>query len=200
MLDLKFVRENADLVQKSSADKGIEINISHILEIDSKYQELSSAVQKLREERNKFAKERNIEEGKKLKDKLEKEEKAAGAVEEELINYLSKIPNIAASDVKAGKSDQENEVVRKEGEPMKFDFTPKDHLALGEELDIIDIERAAKVSGTRFSYLKNDAVLLEFVLVQFAFDILTKERFAPVVPPVLIKKETMQGLGYMENG
>lgn len=200
MVDIKFVRENSKLVQKAAADKGIEIDVSHILEIDGKYQELSSSVQKLREERNKFAKERNIEEGKKLKEKLEKEEQALKAVEQELKGWLGKIPNIPAKDVKVGKSDEENEVLRKEGKIRKFDFEPKDHLTLGESLDIIDIERASKISGTRFAYLKNDGALLEFAIVQFALGALIKEGFIPVIPPTLIKKETMQALGYMENG
>ncbi len=200
MIDIKFLRENPEVVQKSSADKGVEINTNHILEIDSKYQELSASVQKLREERNRLAKERNIEAGKELKIKLEKEVQALRAVDEELKINLLKIPNIAAADVKAGKSDQENEILRKEGEPTKFDFTPKDHLEIGEALDIIDVARASKVSGTRFAYIKNEGVLLEFAIVQFALETLIKEGFIPIVPPALIKKETMQGLGYMENG
>ncbi len=200
MIDIKFLRENAEVVQKSSKDKGVEIDVAHILEIDSKYQELSSAVQKLREERNRLAKERNIEAGKELKNRLEKEEQALKAVEEELKINLLKISNIPAPDVKTGKSDQENEVIRKEGEPTKFNFSPKDHLEIGEALDIIDVQRASKVSGTRFAYIKGDGVLLEFAIVQFALETLIKEGFTPVVPPALIKKETMQGLGYMENG
>ena len=200
MIDLKFLRENPGLIQKSASDKGVEIDIAHILEIDKKFQELSSSVQKLREERNRLAKERNIEEGKNLKVRLEKEEQSAKAVEEELRNYLLKIPNPASGDVKVGKSDEKNEVVREEGKPTKFNFTPRDHLEIGEKLDIIDIERASKVSGTRFAYLKNDGALLEFAIVQFAFELLIKEGFIPIVPPVLIKKEIMQNLGYMENG
>jgi seryl-tRNA synthetase len=85
-------------------------------------------------------------------------------------------------------------------EPTIFSFNPKDHVTLGETLHIIDVVSASSVSGPRFAYLKNDAVLLEFALVQFALELLLKEGFIPVVPPVLIKKEVMKGLGYMENG
>lgn len=200
MLDIKFIRENSNLVQKAAKDKGVDINISHLLEIDSKYRQLSLSVQKLREGRNRFAKEQNIEEGKRLKDRLEKEENALRAVEEELDEWLLKIPNLPKEDVKVGKDESENEVIRKYKEPKKFDFTPKDHVEIGEFLEIIDIKRAAKVSGTRFAYLKNEAAILEFALVQLAFEILTKEGFIPVVPPVLINKEITEGLGYWQAG
>ncbi|OGH06315.1 MAG: serine--tRNA ligase, partial [Candidatus Levybacteria bacterium RBG_13_35_9] len=129
-----------------------------------------------------------------------REENAQKAVEEELKQWLLKVPNPAKDDVKVGKDDRENEVLRKVGKPARFAFTPKDHLELGEKLDIIDVSRASKVSGARFAYIKNEGVLLEFALVQFALETLIKEGFTPVVPPVLLKTEVMKGLGYMENG
>jgi seryl-tRNA synthetase len=131
---------------------------------------------------------------------LEKEENALKAVGEELKTEVLKIPNPAKADVKSGKNDTENDVVRKVGEIAKFNFKPKDHLTIGEALDIIDTQRAAKISGARFYFLKNEGALLEFALRQLAFEILLKEGFVPVIPPVLIKKEVMKGLGYMEKG
>ena len=200
MLDIKFIRENPDLILKKAKDKGIEINLEHILELDSKLRGLDTMVQSLREERNRTAKEKNIEKGKEIKVKLEKHENALNAIREELNRYLLQIPNPAKDDVKVGKNDSENEVLRKVGDPTKFDFTPKDHLNLGEKLDIIDVARASKISGARFYFLKKEGALLEFALRQLAFDILLKEGFIPLVPPILIKTEIMKGLGYMENG
>jgi len=200
MFDIKFIRENPSLVQKAAKDKGYDVDINHLLEIDSKHRELSIAVQKLREERNKFSKEQNIEEGRRVKNELEIKEHALKSVEEELHEWLLKIPNLPKADVKVGKDQSENEVIRKHMLPSPFSFTPKDHLELGEGLDIIDVKRAAKVSGTRFGYLKNEGALLEFALVQLALEVLTKEGFIPIIPPVLIKTETMKGLGYMEHG
>lgn len=200
MFDLRFLRENSKLIQKAAADKNIEIDINHILEIDEKYQQLSSDVQKLREERNRLAKERDIEGGKKLKERLEKEEAALKAVEEELIEWTDKIPNIAGKDVKVGKNDSENEVVRTEGKIREFDFSPVDHLKLGEELNIIDTQRAAKVSGARFAYLKGDGALLEFAIIQYAFEMLIKEGFIPVIPQTIINRDIMVALGYTQNG
>lgn len=200
MLDIKFIRENAKLVQKAAQDKGYDVDIDHVLEIDAKHRELQLAVQKLREERNTAAKSQNVEEGKRVKNELEIKENALRAVEEELGMWLFKVPNIPKSDVKVGKDESENEVIKKYGDPKKFNFTSKDHLKLGETLDIIDVKRAANASGTRFSYLKKDAVLLEFALIQLAFNTLIKEGFIPVVPPVLLKTDVMKGLGYMEHG
>ncbi|MDO8639645.1 MAG: serine--tRNA ligase, partial [bacterium] len=180
MIDIKLIRENPEAIKKAAESKNIHINTDHVLEIDQKYRELSSLVQTLREERNKYAKERNIEKGKGIKEKLEKEEKALLAVKEELDRELLRIPNPPKSDVKIGKNESENEIIRKYKEPTKLDFKPRDHLELGELLNIIDIKRAAKVSGARFDYLINEGALLEFALKQFAFDVLTKEGFIPV--------------------
>jgi seryl-tRNA synthetase len=99
--------------------------------------------------------------------------------------------------VPPGKDETENLVIRKWGEPKKFDFEIKDHVELGKNLDLIDIERAAKISGSRFYYLKNEAVILEFALVMFAIDILTKKGFIPIIPPVLAKEEIFVGMGYL---
>ena len=207
MVDIKFIRENPEMVQKSAKNKNVEINVDHILEIDKKCRELSISVQKLREERNLLISgikgkptTEQIEKGKILKEKLEKEEHALKAVAEELKLELYKIPNLPKEDVKVGKDESENKVIKKYKEPTKFDFQPKDHLELGEALDIIDVKSAAKVSGSRFGYLKNQGALLEFALIQLALEVLTKEGFIPIVPPVLINKEITQGLGYWQAG
>ena len=207
MIDIKFIRENPQLVQKAAKNKGIDIDVNHILEIDVKHRELQKEVQKIREERNKASKatsnvvnKQNIELGKKIKNELAVKENALKVVEEEFNDWLLKIPNLSNQDVKVGKDETENEVIRKHKEPTKFSFLPKDHLELGENLDIVDVKRAAKVSGTRFGYLKNEGVLLEFALVQLAFEILVKEGFVPVIPPVLINQEITEGLGYWQQG
>lgn len=207
MIDIKLIRENPKIVQKAAKDKNIDVNIAHILEIDKKYKELSTSVQKLREERNLLTDSmkgkptpQQTKKGKELKGKLEKEENALKAVWGELKEKLYQVPNLAKSDVKVGENDTENEVLRKVGVPTKFNFRPKDHLDIGEALDIIDVKSAAKVSGTRFAYLKNEGALLEFALIQLAMEVLTKEGFIPIVSPVLINKEITQGLGYWQAG
>ncbi|MBU2632782.1 serine--tRNA ligase [Patescibacteria group bacterium] len=200
MLDIKYIRENPEKIKKSAKDKGVEIDVKKLIKLDEENRNLNQDVQKLREERNKAARERNIEKGKKIKQELERKERELNKINEVFQSILLQIPNPAKEDVKPGKNDLENEIIKKVGEPNKFDFTPKDHLELGEALDIIDVERAAKVSGSRFYYLKNEGVLLEFALKQLAFETLIKEGFIPVLPPVFIKEDVMRGLGYMENG
>ena len=154
MIDIKFLREHPDIVKKAAKDKGVVVDIDHVLEIDTKYRELQRKVQDLQAKRNQLAKQKNIIEGKKLKEELEKEEHALKAVEEELQEWFYKIPNLPKKDVKVGKDESENEVIKKHGTPRKFSFTPKDHVELGEHLDIIDIKfsccRKSQIACTHF--------------------------------------------------
>jgi len=208
MLDLQIIRENPDKIQEAAKAKRVDVDVHHILDIDKKYRELATDVQNLREERNKHTDTikgrkptpEEIQKGKEIKEKLEKEEKAMDAVYTELQEWLLKIPNPAKPDVPVGKDETENKVIKTYKEPTKFHFTPRDHLELGELLGIIDVKTAAKVSGARFGYIKNEGALLEFALQQFAFETLLKEGFTPIIPPVLIKKEIMDDLGYTAMG
>lgn len=206
MIDITLLRQDPQAIQTAAANKGVTIDAQHILELDQRVRSLTTEVQKLQGERNAFTKEikgkptsEQIAKGKELREDIEGKEKELNAIKEELQKALLTIPNPSKPDVKVGASDKENDVIKTYKEPTKFDFTPKDHLELGTALGMIDMETAAKVSGARFTYLKGDGVLLEFALLQFALDTLMKEGFIPVLPPVLIKRETMQGLGYMEN-
>ncbi len=200
MLDIKYIQENPDKVQEAAKNKGVLVDVGALLDTDREYRELSTQVQNLRAERNIAAKERSIEKGKEIKSELEALEPRLKELEEKLHMLLWSIPNPAKDDVKVGKDDTENEVIRKYKEPTSFSFKPRDHVELGQLLDIIDIERAAKVSGSRFYYLKNEGVALEQALLRFALDTLVPEGFTPVIPPVLITEDTMSRLGYMENG
>lgn len=207
MLDLKFIRENVDLVKKAARDKKVDVDIDRVIELDKKKRELQVRLQGLQQERNAHAKsiqgkptDEQVAVGKRIKDELETQEKDFKNVDSDLNNLLLQIPNPAKHDVKVGKDDTENEVIRKWREPTKFSFSPKDHLELGEALGILDVKNASVVAGTRFGYLKNEGALLEFALKQLAFETLIKEGFVPVIPPVLIKKEIMEGLGYTAMG
>lgn len=207
MIDINLIRNNPQLVRKAARDKNVDINVAHILEIDKKHKELSINIQKLREERNRLTDSikgkptvEQIEKGKRLKEGLEKEENKLKENWIELEKKLYEIPNLPLGTVPVGDPSK-FKIIKKVGSPRKLNFTPKDHLEIGEALDIIDVQRAAKVSGTRFAYLKNEGVLLELALIQFAMDKLVKEGFIPVFPPMLIKHEITKGLGYwtMEN-
>lgn len=207
MIDIKLLRENPEYFQKAAVAKNVLVDIAHILEIDTAYRQLAQTVQTIREERNMLTgaikgkpSDDQLAKGKELRERLEKEEHALTALNEELKKELYKIPNPVKFDVKIGKDESENEVIKTVGTPRKFTFTPKDHVSLGEALDMIDITTAADISGARFTYLKNDGALLEFALKQLAFDLLLKEGFTPILPPVLVKKEIMDDLGYTAMG
>jgi len=200
MLDIQFIRDNPDKVKKSTENKNYDPKIvDEVLALDKKRRELLQKIEALRAERNQLTR-MDLVKGKKIKNKLKEFEPALKEIEKKLKELMYQLPNPAAKDVKAGKNEAENEVVRKWGKIRKFEFAVKDHAELGEKLGMIDIGRAAKVSGSRFAYLKGDGVRLEMALVNLALETLTKKGFIPVVPPVLIKTEMMQAMGYLEHG
>jgi seryl-tRNA synthetase len=201
MLDPKFILENKAKVLKSLAKRGFT-NVSLVekaLELAEKKKELLIEVENLRGERNKAAEGKDIEEGKRVKKELEVKEPKLSEIEIDLKSTLYQIPNMVEDDVPAGP-EENKEIIKKVGEPKKFSFTPKDHLELGTALGIIDTQRASKIAGSRFTYLKGDAVLLELALINLAMERLTKKGFIPVFPPMLIKKEITEGLGYWQAG
>lgn len=191
MLDIKFIRENADLVKKAVKNKQLSASlVDEILLLDEKKRELIGEVEQLRSLKNKYATERNNEKGKEVKIKLQELEPKLSELEKTFLETIYKIPNIISADTPIGKDESENKVVKKWGTPRKFDFTPKDHLELGTKLGIIDTETASRVTGARFNYLKGDAVLLQNALHQFAIEVLLKKGFIPVAPPLFINPET----------
>jgi len=142
-----------------------------------------------------------IEKAKELKSKIKEIEPELSKIEEEFNKLMRQIPNVPLDDVIEGKTEGDNKVLREEGKKPEFsDFKPKDYLEIAEKLDIIDIKRAAKTSGSRFGYIKGAATLMEFALVQLAFKVLGDQGFTPVVPPVMLKREAMEGMGYLDRG
>lgn len=195
MLDIKFIRENQEAVTQGALKKGVIVPISKILDLDTQYRELSTAIQTLQAKRNIAAKERNIEEGKKIKEELDKIDGGIKELKKQLDEELLKIPNLPLPEVPEGGED-DFEVIKTVGNPIELTFKPRDHLELGELLGIIDVTRAVKVSGARFTYLKNEGALLELALVRYAFDVLREQGFDLIIPPALIKHEITLGLGY----
>lgn len=202
MLDIKFIRENKELVSSKVKAKGYLVDVEKLLTVDEKRRKLIEEIDSLRAQKSQTADKRDKEKGVEIKKQLKAKEEALEKILEEYSTLLLQVPNLPKEDVKEGKDETENEVVRKVGDIPKFDFEPKDHLAIGTGLDVIDVDKAAKVSGSRFSYLKNELVILEFALVNLALELLTKEGFIPIVPPVLINRVIAEGLGYpeYENG
>lgn len=199
MLDINFIRQNPQEVKDGLAKKNYAFSlVDNFLDLDEKWRKLVKESEEMRAKQKKAAKEGLIDEAKNikagiqiLKDKLEKIE-----AEREKILWL--LPNLPLSETPVGKNEKDNVIIREEGEKPEFGFDPKDYLEIAKNLDLIDIERASRVSGSRFGYLKNQAALLEFALVKFALDKLVKNNFIPIIPPVMIKEEMMKGMGYVD--
>jgi seryl-tRNA synthetase len=217
MLDIKFIRENSDLVQEKAKQKGYEVDVEQLLGFDKERSELLQQVESLRRERNELAEkgksgpppEEDIKKGRELKDRLTDLDHKLGSIDRELTVLLRKVPNMPLEQVPVGASEDENVVVREWGEKPQFDFEPKTHWQIAEERGLIDKERAAKVAGSRFAYIKGDLVRLQFALVQFGLDTLTNEEvikkiiqdfdvqtvskpFIPVLPPAMARTEIYQ--------
>ncbi|MCK4648487.1 serine--tRNA ligase [bacterium] len=202
MLDIKFIRENPEKVKEACRAKKEMVDIDRLLELDKKYLRLLQKTEELRHKRREVSR-KPPKKGATLKyskEELKEYEEETRRVKDERDRLLLEVPNLPAPDVKEGRSENDNEIIRTWGKKTTFDFEPLDYLTLAESLDLIDVKRASKVSGTRFGYLKNEAVLLEFALVNFALATLIKEGFRPVIPPVLIKEDSMLGMGYLGHG
>ena len=211
MLDIKFIRENPQKVQDGCEKKQVKCDIDRLLEVDKKRREILPALEDMLAQKNKASKiipqTKNETERQKMilkmreldknSDRLNKDLKE---LEEEFNTLMRQVPNLPLDDVPAGRDERDNKVLREWGEKQKFNFTQRDYLEMAEKLDIIDVQRAAKIAGSRFGYLKKEAALLEIALINLAFDVLTKEKFIPVIPPIMLKPEMMEGMGYIERG
>lgn len=209
MLDIKFIRQNSKEVKKAALNKGVKVDINRLLELDEKRREKLKLLEDLRAQKNKASKEIASSKGKKQKiisqmQKIDKrEDELQGKfkkIEEEFNGLMLQVPNLPLVDVPVGKDEAGNVVLREVGKRPEFKFEPRDYLEIAEKLDLIDVKRAAKVSGTRFGFLKREVALLEFALINLTFDTLIKEGFIPLITPSMIKPEMMEGMGYVERG
>lgn len=209
MLDIKIIRNNPDIIKKSCENKNVQVDIDRLLEIDKKRINLLKLIEDINYQKNrsnekiKDADEKNkliiIEEMRSLKEKEDVFNEEYKVINKEFQNLMFSIPNPAFETVPIGKNDSENIVLKQIGEKTKFSFNPKNYLDIAENLDVIDVKRAAKTSGTRFGYLKGDIALMEFALIQLAMKIAMKNGFIPVIPPVMIKPEMMEKMGYIKQ-
>ena len=210
MLDLKFLRENLEEVEKRLKTRGGDSDLSGFKELDIKRRKLLTESETLKARRNAVSEEigklkrekkdasalvaEMQEEGAKLK-ALETD---AAAVEEEMNAFLLGVPNVPHSSVPIGKDSNDNPVVRKWGEPRTFGFSPKEHTEIGEKLGILDFERAGKISGARFSLLVGQGALLERALINFMLDVHTTEHgYTEVLPPLMVKSSALMGTGQL---
>ncbi len=224
MLDIRFIRENAELVAEKAKQKGYEVDIPKLLKLDKQRREMLADIETVRAQRNELAEQAKgqkpspemVEKGKHLKDHLTDCEARLKPLEEEFEKLLNVVPNVPSDDVPVGASEAENVVTKEWGEKPQFDFEPKTHWQIAEGRGLIDKERAAKVAGSRFAYIKGDLVKLQFAIIQFGLDVLTNQEtvkkiiqdagldivskaFVPVLPPAVARTEVYQATGRLNK-
>ena len=210
MLDMKFVRENPELVEKAMKNRNMDMNLDEFLTLEKQRREILQQVETLKSERNSVSQE--ISKMKKsgenaddkilamraLGEKISEDDKELKEIEQKLKDILLTIPNMPADDVPIGKDDSDNPIVRKWGEPTKLCFEPKAHWDIGEALGILDFERAAKVTGARFTFYKGLGSRLERAVYNFMLDVHTQEHgYTEIFPPYIVNKDSMLGTGQL---
>lgn len=204
MLSLDFIRTNKVKVLEAAKNKNRQIDLEKILSLDDQRKNLIKKIQLLRQERNKAGKSKPtpeiIKRGKELKNQLKDLENQLNTIEQSLNNFLSYIPNVPLPEVPIGKDSNDNIEIKRWGEPKKFDFQPKSHIELGKSLDLIDLERGAKVSGFRGYFLKNQLATLHFALLFYVFNKLAKKGYTPIIAPAIVKETALFGCGQFPWG
>lgn len=204
MLDIKFIRENADLIKENSKNRLSKADIDSFLELDEEIREKVLKLDDLRAQRNLTSKTKptaeEIEKMKRVGEEIKTIEEALIPLRQKHREIWLAIPNLTHPEVAVSLDEDDNPVLDTFLEPTNFDFTPRDHVELAEINDLIDFERATKVSGAKFYYLKNELALIEFALIQYALEIAVKKGFTPFSTPDLAKREVLEGLGFNPRG
>ncbi len=215
MLDPKYIRENIDLLKKVCKDKNNKADIDSFAALYDEVKILQQQEQDLNTQKNQAAKEQNADIGKQVKEQLQALAETLSSKEKQLQQLLRQIPNTYSEDTPLWVDDSENQVLRTWGTPTAFPFTPKDHTDLGTALDILDFDSAGTISWSRFVYLKNDLVKLQFAIIQWVMDSLSDQKiideiiaknnlnvkntpFSLVLPPFFMKMEVMDKMGRLQ--
>lgn len=224
MIDIRLVRENPELVAQNAKNKGYDVDVNKLVELDDERRSLQQQVDELREKRNQNAAKMKsggkpdqamIDEGKQIKVELAEREGYLAKVDEAFTELFKKVPNMAADDVPYGASEDENVVAKTVGEKPSFSFAPRNHYEIAEQREWIDKNRAAKVSGSRFAYIKGDLVKLQLAIVSFVVNTLSDEAklreiaegagldvslkpFTPILPPLMIRTELYDAMDRLE--
>ena len=210
MLDIKYIRENVDKIKEAIKNKNIDLELDELLGVDEKRVKMLQQVEELSAEKNKLndlmksakdAEERNefIEQGKTVKEKMAKLEPEYNELKDIFESLMVKVPTVPSIDTPIGKDDSGNVEVYKKGEIRQFEFTPKTHVDLVKDLDIVDFEKGAKVSGYRGYYLKNEGAFLVMALMNYALNKMAEKGYSVMIPPTLIKDFALFGSGYFKG-
>jgi seryl-tRNA synthetase len=208
MLDLRFIRANLESVRANCRNRHLSLDLDLLIALDEQRRQLIAEQQSLREQRNRLAKEmkgrkpsdeeRSL--GKSLKERDAGIEEELRQAQEQLQDLLNQVPNLTHPDVPIGADEESNRELRRSGEPPSFDFTPCDHVELAARHDLIDFDAAAKVTGQKFYFLKNELVLLEHALTRYALERLRERGFTLFQTPDLARSEVAEGIGFNPRG
>jgi seryl-tRNA synthetase len=204
MLDIQFIRDNAELVQEEAKHKGVEVSIEALLKYDDERRVLIGKAETLRAQRNEIAQsmkggkpdQATVDKGREVKEELAAIEAELGTIKSEYDKLMFLVPNVMHESVVRKPDEEGNTVIKTVGEKPTFDFEIKDHVQIGEDLDVIDLKTAAEVSGARFYYLKGDLVMLEQALTTWIMQKLVDKGFTPVITPTLVREEMMEATGF----
>jgi seryl-tRNA synthetase len=211
MLDVQFVRAHLAEVKANCKNRNVAADVDHIVLLDDRRKQAVQAAQVQQQRANEVSKlipkekdaakkQTLIQEGRALREEVAALEAQVKQVEAELHSALGAIPNMSHPEAPVGGTPEDNKIIKSWGEPRTFDFAVRDHVALAEALDLVDFEAGARVAGQKFYYLKNDAVLLELALVQYAFSKLLPHGYAPIITPDVARVDVLEGIGYMPRG
>lgn len=211
MLDLQFICDNAELVAENCGNRGVDVDVPTVVKLRHRRGDLQQKGDSLRSEQKSVSKQTGqaksaedreplIARGKELRTEVSSAEEELAAVQCELNDLVSQIPNLSHPDAPVGKIDKENIEVRRVGKLPNFDFKPLDHVELAAKHDLIDFEGGARVAGSGFYFLKNEAVFLEMALIQFAMEKLRDEGFTVHSTPDLAREDVLHGTGYNPRG
>jgi seryl-tRNA synthetase len=211
MLDIKFIRDNIDGVKENCRNRNVTVDLDHLIALDDERRSHIQVAEDIKRRQNETAQSMKAKLEKSERDTLialgrELKERASTAdadlkkVQEELDELIRRVPNMTHADSPVAAAEDGNLEIRRWGEPTKFDFKPMDHVELGEKLDLIDFEAGAKVTGQKFYYLKNEAVLLEQALINYALHTLKDEGFTPIMTPDLARASVLDGIGFNPRG
>jgi seryl-tRNA synthetase len=210
MLDIKFIRENADKIRWAAKVKKIQCDLDRLLEIDAGLMKIRQEIQDIQTAKNAAGKkvskadpqekQKIIAEMGELKKREKELETSLEDLEPQFQQAMLQVPQIPAEDVPLGEDDTQNVEIRKVGEVRKFDFPPLDHVELGKRLNLLDIPRGVKLAGARSYFLSGDGALLHWAVVRFAVDFMVQRGYVPMVPPMIVREQVMRGTGYLPGG
>lgn len=198
MLDIKFIRENKEAVEEAIKNKNIDLDVERLLSLDETRRELITKIENARAQQKKLGRE-NIEEAKKLKEEQKTLDIELQEIDVQYDELMIKVPTVPSPDTPIGKNSDDNVEVLKWGEIPKFDFEPKDHIQLGKDLDILDLERGTKVGGYRGYYLKNEGAQLVMAVMLYAFNKMVSKGYTPMIVPTLVREFALFGSGYFSG-